>query len=107
MREWSDDLGMGVIDSADTPDGCFVHFSDIVTDGVRSLSPGDEVTFTHEAVPQDGFSFRAVLVWPPGVQPGTPPRARAQDGPSAAYRSRLTIHRSDGTVTVTEGIPGP
>lgn len=104
VREWSEDLGMGVIDSADTPGGCFAHFCDVVTDGVRSLSAGDQVTFTHEAVPQDGFSYRAVLVWPPGVEPGTLPRARAQDGPSAAYQSRLTIRWSDGTVT--EGIPG-
>jgi CspA family cold shock protein len=103
VREWDDDHGLGVIDSADTPGGCWVHFSHIVTDGMGSLRPGDQVTFTHEALPQDGFSYRAALVWPPGVKPGTPPRAPRQDGPSSAYQSRLTIRWSDGTVT--EGMP--
>jgi CspA family cold shock protein len=92
-----------VIDSADTPGGCWVHFSTIVTDGSGTLGGGDPVTFTYEALPQGEFSYRAVLVWPPGVAPGTPQRERRQDGPSAAYRSRLTIRWPDGTVT--EGMP--
>lgn len=103
VREWNDDRGMGVIDSADTPGGCWVHFSHIVTDGLGSLRMGDQVTFTYEALPQDEFSYRTVLVWPPGVQPGTPLGERHQDGPSAAYQSRLRIRWPDGTVT--EGIP--
>ena len=103
VREWSEDHGTGVIDSADTPGGCWVHFSDIVTDGAASLTPGERVTFRHEALLQDEFSYRAVLVWPSGVKPGTGGRAHRQDGPSTAYRSRLTIRWSDGTVT--EGVP--
>jgi cold shock protein len=103
VREWSDDRGWGVIDSADTPGGCWVHFSYIVTDGLGTLMPGDHVTFTYEALRQDEFDYRAVLVWPPGVEPGTPQRARHYDGPSAAYQSSLTIRSSDGTVT--RGLP--
>ncbi len=103
VREWDDAEGFGVIDSADTPGGCWVHFSYIVIDGYASLKPGDQVTFTYEALAQDGFSYRAVLVWPPGVRPGTPPRERKEDGPSSAYQSALTIRWGDGTVT--EGIP--
>jgi cold shock protein len=103
VREWDEDRGFGVIDSADTPGGCWVHFSAVVTDGLGSLSRGDQVTFTYEALPQDEFSYRAVRVWAPGVKPGTPQRKSRQDGPSAAYQSRLTIRWSDGTVT--EGIP--
>lgn len=99
MREWSDDRGTGVIDSADTPGGCWVHFSHVVTDGAASLSPGDRITFTCEAVRQDEFNYRALLVWPVGVKPGTSPRARDQDGASNAYRSSLTIHWSKGTPT--------
>jgi cold shock protein len=103
VREWNDDDGIGVIDSADTPGGCWVHFSCIVTGGWHSLNPGDQVGFTYEAVPQDGYSYRAVLVWPPGVPPSTQPLPHHQHGPSAAYKSTLTIHWADGTVT--EGIP--
>jgi hypothetical protein len=75
----------------------------VVPNGLRTLSPGDRVTFTHEAVAQDGFSYRAVLVWPPGVRPGTPQSPGRQHAASTAYRSKLTIRWSDGTVT--EGIP--
>ncbi len=103
VREWSDDQGWGVIDSADTPGGCWVHFSVIVSEGYRSLKPGDPVTFTHEAPGQDGFDFRAVLVWPPGMSPETP-QPPPQDEPSAAYRSSLTIRWSDGSIT--KGMPG-
>ena len=103
VREWSDDHGWGVIDSADTPGGCWVLFSMIVSAGFRSLRPGDHVTFTYEAPGQDGFNYRAVLVWPPGVRPGTPQRP-AREGPSAAYRSSLTIRWPDGSVT--KGVPG-
>jgi cold shock protein len=104
VRDWSDEHGTGVIDSAETPGGCWVHFSHIVTDGVGSLMAGDQVSFTYEAFAQDGFSYRAVLVWPPGVKPEAPSPADHQDGPSAAYQSTLTIRWSDGTVT--KGIPG-
>jgi cold shock protein len=90
VREWNDDEGMGVIDSEDTPGGCWVHFSHIVTDALGTLTPGDQVTFTYEVLPQDGFDYQAVRVWPPGVKPGTPQRAPHR-GPSAAYQSSLTI----------------
>lgn len=103
VREWNEDGGIGVLDSADTPGGCWVHFSCIVATGRRGLTPGDQVSFTHEVGPQDGYSYRAVLVWPPGVQPGTRPPSRHYRGPSAAYQSRLTIRWADGTIT--DGIP--
>lgn len=69
VREWSDDEGWGVVDSADTPGGCWVHFSVIVAEGYRSLSQDDHVIFTYEAPGQDGFDYRAVMVWPPGTRP--------------------------------------
>jgi CspA family cold shock protein len=75
VREWDDDQGFGVIDSPDTPGGCWAHFSSIVMDGYRCLIAGDPVAFTCEAGPQDGYDYRAVLVWPPGAEPGTPQQA--------------------------------
>jgi cold shock protein len=103
VREWSDARGFGVLDSADTPGGCWFHFSSVVAEEQASPRPGDRITFTYQTVPQDGFSYRALLVWPPGVRPGTPLPERRNDGPSAAYQSRLTIRWTDGTVT--EGLP--
>jgi CspA family cold shock protein len=103
VREWSDDDGWGVIDSAGTLGGCWAHFSMIVSQGYRRLEPGGQVAFTYEAPGQDGFSYRAVQVWPAGVSPETPQQP-AQDEPSPAYRSSLTIRWQDGSVTT--GIPG-
>jgi len=105
VRDWDDGEGTGVLDSADTPGGCWVHFSRIVTGGLGRLTPGDRVSFTYQAVPQDGYDYRAILVWPPGVTPGAARPPSADQGPSAAYRSSLTIRWSDGTVT-KDG-PGP
>jgi cold shock protein len=91
VREWNDDEGWGVIDSAETPGGCWAHFSHIVMEGYRSLRPGEHVTFSHEAAAQDGFGHRASRVWPAGAGPDTPVRGERRTGPSA-YQSRLTIH---------------
>ena len=71
----------------------------IVTDGLGALTPGDHVIFTSEARAQDGFSYRAILVWPAGVKPGTPLRSAGEHRPSPAYRSSLTIRWPDGTIT--------
>jgi CspA family cold shock protein len=73
VREWHPDLGWGVLDSADTPGGCWTHFSDIESRAVgsvdgaevheyRSLSVGEVVELEWEAPGQDGFDYRAVTV---------------------------------------------
>jgi CspA family cold shock protein len=103
VREWSDDQGWGVIDSAGTPGGCWAHFSVIVAQGYRSLEPGGRVAFTYEAPGQDGFGYRAVQVWPPGMSPEAPQPPARHESP-AAYRSSLAIRWQDGSVT--KGAPG-
>ena len=73
VREWHDDLGWGVLDSPETPGGCWTHFSDVDTpclgyvDGAevseyKCLSTGEEVEFEWETPGQDGFDYRAVVV---------------------------------------------
>jgi len=69
VREYDADEGWGVLDGADVPGGCWVHFSAIVEPGFRHLSPGELVSFRAEAADQDGFTFRAVQVWK-GQGPG-------------------------------------
>jgi cold shock protein len=94
VREWHDDEGFGVIDSPGTPGGCWAHFSNIVADGYRSLRAGDHITFTFEPASQDGFGYRAILVWPPGVQPGiqpSRPHGPAGEGSEGASQSTLTV----------------
>jgi cold shock protein len=80
VREWSDDRGWGVIDSAETPGGCWVDFSAIVSPGYRSLEPGGPVAFTYEAPRQDGFR----LPGGPGVAAWRDPGSAADTGPARA-----------------------
>ena len=90
VRNWDDDQGFGAIDSPDTPGGCWAGFPTISMNGYRMLTPGDAVTFTFETVSQNGYRYRAVHVWPPGVEPGTSLDEPIQEFPGA-YRSTLTI----------------
>ncbi|WP_329526265.1 cold-shock protein [Streptomyces sp. NBC_01462] len=62
VRVWHEEEGWGVIDSEETPGGCWVHFSAIEMSGFHFLSVGDHVTLEWEAGEQDGFQFRAVRV---------------------------------------------
>lgn len=75
VREWHEDLGWGVLDSSETPDGCWAHFSVIVTPIIsrssgwteaeyKSLSAGQLVELEWETPGQDGFDFRASSVRP-------------------------------------------
>ncbi|WP_329127335.1 cold-shock protein [Streptomyces sp. NBC_01465] len=66
VREWHEEEGWGVLDSAETPGGCFAHFSDIKMAGFRTLDPGQQVQLEWEApgFQQDGYDFRARRVVP-------------------------------------------
>lgn len=92
VREWHDAEGWGVIDSPETPGGCWAHFSHIDADGYRSATPGQTVDLVHESPGQDGYPFRAVRVRIDGLAPAGP--AEPTD-PGGACSSRLTI-RYDG-----------
>jgi cold shock protein len=56
--------------ASSTPGECmessFMLFSNIAGVGYRRLRDGQDMTFTYEApgFKQDGYDFRAVLVWP-------------------------------------------
>lgn len=88
---WHADEGWGVIDSQDTPGGCWAHFSSVLVSGYRVLAAGQVVTLDYEAAEQDGYSFRAIEVWPAGREHHRADREIA--GESEAYHSRLTITR--------------
>lgn len=62
VREWDDEEGWGVLDSPDTPGGCFGHFSDIQATGFRTLSPGQQVELTWEA-PASSRTGTATVRW--------------------------------------------
>jgi CspA family cold shock protein len=89
---WHDEDGWGVVECAETPGGCFIHFSAVAVPGVRALAVGQAVHLEHERADQDGYRFRAVRAWPRGVEPHDP---AVDEGPSSAYRSTLTVTWDD------------
>ena len=66
VRWWRDEDGWGVLDSPETPGGCFAHYSNIEMSGYRKLEPGAKVQLDWEApgFKQDGYDYRAVRVVP-------------------------------------------
>ncbi|MFD6419172.1 cold-shock protein [Streptomyces sp. NPDC060194] len=64
VREWHGEEGWGVLTTDALPEGVWAHYSVLVVDGFRELAPGQAVTFTVEAVHQDGYPHRALQVWP-------------------------------------------
>lgn len=88
VRFWHDDDGWGVIDSAQTPGGCWTHCSVVQVPGHRTLAPGEHVTLEWEAADQDGFAWRATLAFP------TSQRGPVDDthiAPTQAFSSTLTM----------------
>lgn len=100
VRVWVDDEGWGVIDSPDTPGGCWTHVSALHVPGYRALEADQAVELEWEAPGQDGYRYRAVRAWPAGQDPG--PEPEAVTGPSEAYRSTLTLVRDEDP-----GVPPP
>ncbi len=74
VREWDEYEGWGVLDSPETPGGCFAHFSNIDAPGYRALETGAQVELEWEApgFKQDGYDYRAVRV----VSPSAPRRKK-------------------------------
>ena len=94
VRTWNDEEGWGVVDSSQTPGGCWVGFAAVVMPGLASLVPGTGVELTWVDADQDGFLYRALTVRPDGVDPGyeRPFAPQAGSGSEAAsYTSALGI----------------
>jgi CspA family cold shock protein len=87
VREWHDADGWGVLDSDETPGGCWAHFSGLRMAGYHRAVAGQEVNFTYERCAQDGFDYRALEVTIKGIQRVEPD---VQE-PGSGYRSHLSI----------------
>lgn len=87
VREWHDDLGWGVVDSPETPGGCWVHFSTIRRPGFRTLADVQQVLLDFEPAHQDGFFYRATEVTLRSVEAALP---ETPDSPGA-YSSELRV----------------
>jgi cold shock protein len=112
VRVWYREEGWGVIDSPDTPGGCWVHFSHLWNDGIPEPGPGEvvhvvahryleafegeTVDFEWEPANQDGYAFRATTVRPHGrFPPGRTIRERnavKRPGQHEISRDGATAH---------------
>jgi CspA family cold shock protein len=91
---WNGADGLGVIESPDTPGGCWCGWMSITMDRfVGRFDPGTQVEFTYEAVRQDGYDYRAIDMWIPGHRAPRPEPI----GGSTGYRSTLKITCDDGS----------
>ncbi len=69
VREWHPDEGWGVVDSPDTPGGCWASFSHVTSADFYVPSAGDAVWLEWEAADQDGFDVRARRLWQVDSEP--------------------------------------
>lgn len=103
VRTWSDAEGWGILDSPETPGGCWAHYSAVVMDGYHRLTASQAVSFEFEPGPQDGYDFRATLIRPEGVVASKPSEVPGTDESGADYGSELILHWRDGTITRRQG----
>ena len=96
VQSWNNEQGWGVIESPETPGGCWCHFSHLAMDGYRALEPGTLVEFLFEPGEQDGYHFRVVQAWVPG-QRVPPQKARSDTG---AYESVTSVQMDEPTGSV-------
>ena len=86
VSEWRDEEGWGVLDSDETPGGCWAHFSVLRMAGYRRALPGQTVVFTYEAGAQDGYGYRALDVTIDGVPSQEPEHRASSPGYVSAFR---------------------
>ncbi|MFB9377718.1 hypothetical protein ACFFKU_11375 [Kineococcus gynurae] len=91
VRNWDDDEGWGVIDSPETPGGCWVLWAAVATTTPNGFRPGQEVAFTYEQGEQDGYGYRALRAWPWGDRPAQRPGVTVVNDRGGAFTSTLTI----------------
>jgi len=62
VKWFNADKGYGFISNDDGSEDVFVHFSAIMSDGYKSLTEGQHVTFDTEADPKNSRKTRAINV---------------------------------------------
>ena len=62
VKWFNADKGFGFIANDESGEECFVHFSSIMTEGFKSLSEGQKVTYDTEPDPKNKNKVRAVNV---------------------------------------------
>lgn len=89
VRFWVEEDGWGVIDSPQTPGGCWAHYSQVLVAGLQLLVAGQDVELEWKAPGQDGYLFRAMRTWPTGHEPVIAPVDCS--GATSAYASTCQL----------------
>jgi CspA family cold shock protein len=88
--------GWGIIDSSETPGGCWTHVSRVLVAGYRALLPGQVVHLDWESAQQDGYQYRTTRTWP--VDMDLVVATVKHGGPTGPYRSRHTVIFDDDQI---------
>jgi CspA family cold shock protein len=62
VKWFNSEKGFGFISNEDNGEDVFVHFSAIISEGYKSLTEGQKVTFDTEVDPKNSSKFRAINV---------------------------------------------
>jgi CspA family cold shock protein len=89
VRDWRAEEGWGVIDSPETPGGCWTHFSHVLVAGYVALQAGQIVNLDWESARQDGYKYRTTRTWPVDTEPVV--ATVKHSGPTGPDSSRLTV----------------
>ena len=89
VRFWNTDEGWGVIDSPETPRGCWIHYGKVAVQRFAGLETGQQMELEWEQAPQDGYDYRATRAWPLGDEPFD--RYKTSGNPTPAFETSLTI----------------
>ncbi|MDT2007283.1 hypothetical protein FXW78_27220 [Rhodococcus opacus] len=93
VRSWSPQEMWGIIDSDETPGGCWTLFHSVAVEGFPVLREGHQVEFEWDTLdsPMHGCDFYTIRAWPAGSEPYVAPPS---DSP---FSSRVWITVTDGT----------
>ncbi|MFC9360239.1 hypothetical protein ACFTZB_27180 [Rhodococcus sp. NPDC057014] len=71
VRSWNIEGMQGIIDSDETPGGCWTLFHSVAVEGFPALREGQQVEFEWNALdnPMNGCNFATIRAWPAGSEP--------------------------------------
>ena len=93
VRSWNIEEMQGIIDSDETPGGCWTLFHSVAVEGFPALREGQQVEFEWNALdnPMNGCNFATIRAWPAGSEPYVAPPS---DSP---FSSHVWLTFPDGT----------
>lgn len=95
VRQWRADEGWGVIESDETPGGCWTHWTTVRVAGPPALTEGLRVNFTFRERATHGFDYETCEVWRHGEEPVDDSIQLGPDSPAMQSTLSLTFHEPE------------